>query len=65
MALFGYIVLFMVDMQKMTFLMPFALIVLYQITRLNEKKVSFYLHSYIILQSFVFHVLFTYYKIVS
>lgn len=49
MALFGYIVLFMVDMQKMTFLMPFALIVLYQITRLNEKKVSFYLHSYIMI----------------
>lgn len=48
-TLAGYILLFMVDMQKMTFLMPFVLIILYQIVRLNEQKVSYYIHSYIML----------------
>lgn len=48
-TLAGYILLFMVDMQKMTFFMPFVLIILYQIIRLNEQKVSYYIHSYIML----------------
>lgn len=48
-TLTGYILLFMVDMQKMTFFMPFVLIILYQIIRLNEQKVSYYIHSYIML----------------
>lgn len=48
-TLAGYILLFMVDMQKMTFLMPFVLIILYQIVRFNEQKVSYYIHSYIML----------------
>lgn len=29
--------------------MPFVLIILYQIVRLNEQKVSYYIHSYIML----------------
>ena len=57
MALFGYILLFMVDMQKMTFLMPFALIILYQIIRINEQKISYYLHSYIMIAIICFSCL--------
>lgn len=48
-TLTGYILLFMVDMQKMTFIMPFVLVILYQIIRLNEQKVSYYIHAYIML----------------
>lgn len=56
-TLAGYILLFMVDMQKMTFLMPFVLIILYQIVRLNEQKVSYYIHSYIMLTIICFSCL--------
>ena len=38
--------LFAVDMQKMTFLMPFALIFMYYVISLNEEKICNYLHSF-------------------
>ena len=44
--LIGYFLLFAVDMQKMTFLMPFALIFMYYIISLNEEKICNYLHSF-------------------
>lgn len=45
----GYIILFMVDMQKLTFLMPFALMGLYFLIKSNMQLISHYLHSYIII----------------
>lgn len=47
-ALFGYIILFMIDMQKMTFLMPFALIAL-NICVKQRELLSKYLHTVFIL----------------
>lgn len=44
--LIGYFLLFAVDMQKMTFLMPFALIFMYYVISLNEDKICNYLHSF-------------------
>ncbi|WP_297218896.1 hypothetical protein [uncultured Prevotella sp.] len=44
--LIGYFLLFAVDMQKMTFLMPFALIFMYYVISLNEEKICNYLHSF-------------------
>lgn len=44
--LIGYFMLFAVDMQKMTFLMPFALIFMYYVISLNEEKICNYLHSF-------------------
>lgn len=41
----GYLSLFMMDMQKLTFFMPFALAFLYVFFHVNEKKVSRNLHS--------------------
>jgi hypothetical protein len=46
--LFGYIILFMVDMQKLTFLMPFALTALYFLIKLNIHTICNRLHSFII-----------------
>lgn len=58
--LIGYFLLFAVDMQKMTFLMPFALIFMYYIISLNEEKICNYLHSFmmvcILLLSLVLYV---------
>lgn len=44
--LIGYFLLFAVDMQKMTFLMPFALIFMYYVISLSEDKICNYLHSF-------------------
>lgn len=44
--LIGYFLLFAVDMQKMTFLMPFALIFMYYVISLNDDKICNYLHSF-------------------
>lgn len=46
--LFGYIILFMVDMQKLTFFMPFALTALYFLIKLNIHTICNRLHSFII-----------------
>lgn len=46
--LFGYIILFMVDMQKLTFFMPFALTALYYLIKLNVHTICNRLHSFII-----------------
>lgn len=58
--LIGYFLLFAVDMQKMTFLMPFALIFMYYIISLNEEKICNYLHSFmmvcILLLSLVLYI---------
>lgn len=58
--LIGYFLLFAVDMQKMTFLMPFALIFMYYVISLNEEKISNYLHSFmmvcILLLSLVLYI---------
>ena len=48
-VLLGYFLLFMVDMQKITFLMPFALIGLYYLIKVKEKSICERLHSYIII----------------
>lgn len=45
----GYFLIFMVDMQKMTFFMPFALIVLYLIVNSNFDIAKRYLHSFIMM----------------
>lgn len=50
----GYFLLFAVDMQKMTFLMPFALIFMYYVISSNEEKVSQYLHSFIMVCILIF-----------
>ena len=47
--LLGYLLLFMADMQKLTFLMPFALIGLYYLIKLKENIICNRLHSYIII----------------
>lgn len=58
--LIGYFLLFAVDMQKMTFLMPFALIFMYYVISLNEEKICNYLHSFmmvcILLLSLVLYI---------
>ena len=58
--LIGYFLLFAVDMQKMTFLMPFALIFMYYVISLNEDKICNYLHSFmmvcILLLSLVLYI---------
>ena len=43
----GYLVLFMVDMQKITFFMPIFLSGLYFLIKTNKKSISRYLHSWI------------------
>lgn len=48
-VLLGYFMLFMVDMQKITFLMPFALIGFYYLIKIKEKIICERLHSYIII----------------
>lgn len=45
----GYIVLFMVDMQKITFFMPFFLAGMYFLIKINIKSISQYLHSWIMI----------------
>lgn len=47
-VLLGYFLLFMADMQKLTFLMPFALIGLYYLIKYKENIICNRLHSYII-----------------
>ena len=46
--LIGYIILFMVDMQKLTFFMPFALTALYFLIKINIHTICNRLHSFII-----------------
>lgn len=43
----AYLLMFMMDMQKLTFLLPFVLIVFYLVVHAYEKKLSDYLHSII------------------
>ena len=43
----GYILLFMADMQKITFLMPFVLLGLYYLIKIKEDIICSNLHSYI------------------
>lgn len=43
--LMGYVILFMADMQKMTFFMPYLIIGFYFLIRLNEKGFSNRIHS--------------------
>ena len=45
----GYMVLFMVDMQKITFFMPIFLAGMYFLIRTNIKSISRYLHSWIMM----------------
>jgi hypothetical protein len=53
----GYMLLFMADMQKMTFVMPFALMLLYYVIKINEEKISNYLHSYIVVCLTIFSII--------
>lgn len=53
----GYILLFMADMQKMTFVMPFALMLLYYVIKINEEKISNYLHSFIVVCLTIFSII--------
>ncbi len=55
--LVGYMLLFMADMQKLTFFMPFALMVLYYVIKINEEKISNYLHSFIVVCLIIFSTL--------
>lgn len=50
----GYMLLFMADMQKLTFFMPFTLMALYYVIKINEEKISNYLHSFIVLCLVIF-----------
>lgn len=52
----GYFALFMVDMQKITFFMPFVLIVFYRLVKLNEKTISQNLHSIIMSIIIIFSI---------
>ncbi len=51
--LFGYILLFMVDMQKITFVMPFVLVALYFVVQLKHETISQRLHSLIIVTTVI------------
>ena len=55
--LIGYFLLFAVDMQKMTFLMPFALIFMHYVISLNEEKICNYLHSFMMMCILLFSLL--------
>jgi hypothetical protein len=46
--LFCYFILFMADMQKLTFFMPFLMIALYFLVRVKEEDISNKMHSFII-----------------
>ena len=51
--LFGYILLFMVDMQKITFIMPFILVALYFVVQLKHETISQRMHSLIIVTTVI------------
>ena len=48
-VLLGYLLLFMADMQKITFLMPFVLIGFYYLIKIKEQIICSLLHSYFLI----------------
>lgn len=58
--LFGYLLLFMIDMQKLTFLLPFILSASYYVIYKKEKIFTHHLHSFLTIIILVFAMVFTF-----